>query len=38
VGRPSRLLLDIDGLGGVHVGGRVHPVGHGVAVHPGGEA
>ncbi|WP_374969150.1 PhzF family phenazine biosynthesis protein [Terrabacter sp. BE26] len=30
VGRPSRLLLDVDGLGGVHVGGRIHAVGQGV--------
>ncbi|GAA2743422.1 PhzF family phenazine biosynthesis protein [Terrabacter aerolatus] len=29
VGRPSRLLLDLDVEGGIHVGGRVDPVGHG---------
>ncbi|NUO36105.1 MAG: PhzF family phenazine biosynthesis protein [Dermatophilaceae bacterium] len=29
VGRPSRLLLDIDAAGGVHVGGRVDLVGSG---------
>jgi len=29
VGRPSRLLLDIDTDGGVHVGGRVEDVGRG---------
>ena len=29
VGRPSLLLLDIDELGGVHVGGRVETVGRG---------
>jgi len=29
VGRPSRLLLDIDATGGVHVGGRVDTVGQG---------
>ena len=30
VGRPSRLVLEIDAGGGVHVGGRVHHVGEGV--------
>ena len=29
VGRPSRLLLDVDEQGGVHVGGRVERVGNG---------
>jgi PhzF family phenazine biosynthesis protein len=29
VGRPSRLLLDIDDRGGIHVGGRVEAVGRG---------
>ena len=29
VGRPSRLLLDIDDRGGIHVGGRVESVGRG---------
>jgi trans-2,3-dihydro-3-hydroxyanthranilate isomerase len=29
VGRPSRLLLDIDAEGAVHVGGRVETVGRG---------
>lgn len=29
VGRPSRLVLDVDEDGGVHVGGRVERVGHG---------
>ncbi|MEW1953518.1 PhzF family phenazine biosynthesis protein [Terrabacter sp. NPDC080008] len=35
VGRPSRLLLDVDAHGRVHVGGRVDAVGQGVAVHGG---
>lgn len=29
VGRPSRLLLELDGQGGIHVGGRVDRVGRG---------
>ena len=33
VGRPSRLLLDVDPDGGVHVGGLVRVVGGGVCTH-----
>ena len=32
VGRPSRLQLDVDGAGGVHVGGRVDTVGRGTCL------